>query len=475
MTDFTLDAHGGPLAPPQPVPQAEPRTAAEPCRFTGSTGEYFRIWIVNLFLTIVSLGIYSAWAKVRKKRYLYGNTWIGECNFEFHGRPIAILKGRLIAFAAFAAYTAVTHYSPHAGAALALAMMPAVPWLIVRSFAFNAVNTSFRNVRFGFEGGYREAALAIAPLAIVPLASLVAPELDPARPPTTWSGLWFVFIPPVVLMFVYPYVMGRVKLLQANGSRYGTARFECAATIGGFYVIYILAALLFVLLMLAMGVTAGVLTVWQPVVGMTAAFLVYLVGAALVFAFTRAKVGNLVLNKTRIEGGVALRSTLKVGELARIYAFNLAAILVTLGFAVPWAVMRTTRYRIEHLEVRHAHGLDAFASARPRDVAATGEEMGEMFDLDTRFHRCFVEAGAGPRLLGLHEAINPQAERYLRLYLSAAVDQISTTSAAEHEAMIEGIETAHLDDVQLAVQANWRNGAERLSKVIESVGERGSW
>ncbi len=122
---------------------------------------------------------------------------------------------------------------------------------------------------------------------------------------------------------------------------------------------------------------------------------------------------------------------------------------------------------VSELRSLNAHLLDKSSTARP--------DSNEMFDLDTRFHRCFVEAGAGPRLLGLHEAINPQAERYLRLYLSAAVDQISTTSAAEHDAMVDGIENAQLDDVQLAVQANWRNGAERLSKVIESVGERGSW
>src|SRR5258707_6333866 len=45
-----------------------------PLRFTGRAGEYFRIWIVNICLSIVTLGIYSAWAKVRRKRYFYGNT-----------------------------------------------------------------------------------------------------------------------------------------------------------------------------------------------------------------------------------------------------------------------------------------------------------------------------------------------------------------------------------------------------------------
>src|SRR5438132_12646505 len=70
-----------------------------PVQFTADAGEYFRIWIVNLALTIVTLGVYSAWAKVRKRRYLYGHTRIDGEGFEYRGRPIAILKGRVIAVA----------------------------------------------------------------------------------------------------------------------------------------------------------------------------------------------------------------------------------------------------------------------------------------------------------------------------------------------------------------------------------------
>jgi uncharacterized membrane protein YjgN (DUF898 family) len=62
-----------------------------PFEFRGSGAEYFRIWIVNLLLTIVTLGIYSAWAKVRRLRYFYGNTYLDGHSFEFHGRPLAIL------------------------------------------------------------------------------------------------------------------------------------------------------------------------------------------------------------------------------------------------------------------------------------------------------------------------------------------------------------------------------------------------
>ena len=49
-------------------------SAAVPLQFTGKAGEYFKIWIVNLCLSVLTLGIYSAWAKVRRKRYFYGST-----------------------------------------------------------------------------------------------------------------------------------------------------------------------------------------------------------------------------------------------------------------------------------------------------------------------------------------------------------------------------------------------------------------
>src|SRR5882724_3038436 len=105
--------------PAQPVAAVadaglRPDSAARryPVEFTATTGEYFRIWIVNLALTVVTLGIYSAWAKVRKRRYFYSHTRIDGEGFEYLANPIAILKGRLIAFALFGAFYAVSHFAP---------------------------------------------------------------------------------------------------------------------------------------------------------------------------------------------------------------------------------------------------------------------------------------------------------------------------------------------------------------------------
>ena len=53
-----------------PVLDPSPFPAEQPFIFHGNTREYFRIWIVNTLLTLLSFGVYSAWAKVRKRRYL---------------------------------------------------------------------------------------------------------------------------------------------------------------------------------------------------------------------------------------------------------------------------------------------------------------------------------------------------------------------------------------------------------------------
>jgi DNA-binding GntR family transcriptional regulator len=97
-----------------------------------------------------------------------------------------------------------------------------------------------------------------------------------------------------------------------------------------------------------------------------------------------------------------------------------------------------------------------------------------IFDLDTSFHRRYVEGGAGPRLLALHDAVKPQAERYVRLYTSALVDEISR-SVEEHQVIIDRIHAGSPDGAQRAVLRNWRNAAGRLNRVIATLGERGSW
>lgn len=97
-----------------------------------------------------------------------------------------------------------------------------------------------------------------------------------------------------------------------------------------------------------------------------------------------------------------------------------------------------------------------------------------LFELDRDFHQAYVEAAAGPRLLALHDAVKPQAERYNRLYTRALVPAIPT-SVEEHDRIIEAIAAGDADAAERTVRTNFVNAAIRLRGVIAAVGERGRW
>jgi len=121
---------------------------------------------------------------------------------------------------------------------------------------------------------------------------------------------------------------------------------------------------------------------------------------------------------------------------------------------------------VARMEAVNAELAEVARGARPDPL--------RIFDLDTGFHREYVLGGAGPRLLALHDATKPQAERYIRLYISSLVDEIHT-SAEEHVLIIAALREGDAVAAQQSVDTNWRNAAVRLSRVIGVHGERGSW
>jgi DNA-binding GntR family transcriptional regulator len=108
---------------------------------------------------------------------------------------------------------------------------------------------------------------------------------------------------------------------------------------------------------------------------------------------------------------------------------------------------------------------------------ATGQDASRarrVFDLDTSFHKTFVEAAAGPRLLALHRSVKPQIERYWRLYASTIMNGLHVT-AREHGDIITAIQQGDAEAIERAVEANWTGGYQRIVPLIELLGERGSW
>jgi DNA-binding GntR family transcriptional regulator len=139
------------------------------------------------------------------------------------------------------------------------------------------------------------------------------------------------------------------------------------------------------------------------------------------------------------------------------------------GLAANGAARKTDRERAAvavELRALNTELLSA-ASAERRDV-------NRVFVLDQQFHRRVVEAGAGPRLLALHESFKPQSERYGRIYSSALSDEMPT-SVREHDDVIRAIEAGDADGAEAAMRRNWSNASVRLADVIDTLGERGTW
>ena len=345
------------------VPGAQTRY---PVEYTATAGEYFRIWIVNLALTIVTIGIYSAWAKVRKKRYFYAHTKIAGEGFEYRGNPIAILKGRLVAVALLVVYSIASQVSPILQGVLALLFAVVFPWLYVRSLAFNAYNSAYRNIRLSFGATYGQALGLMA---------------------------WCAFVTVITVGLGYPYARAEITRFTAENHRYGTAPFALPSLIRAFYGIFlrligltiVFGGALFALGAAAMAmVPAGgpraVLVLMMPI----AMFALYLMW----FAYPRARVGNLIWNNLKIGGGtsgapeVRFQNQLRARDLAWLYFVNVLALVLTLGLATPWAVVRTMRYRAEKMTLQVTGGLDGFVAGQAADVAAAPEEVGEMFGFD---------------------------------------------------------------------------------------------
>jgi uncharacterized membrane protein YjgN (DUF898 family) len=351
------------LFPASPDAAAEQRYAVE---FTGTTGQYFRVWIVNLTLTVLTLGIYSAWAKVRKRRYFYAHTRIDGESFEYRGRPLAILKGRIIAVGLLLVLIVTGNLFP--GVSLetitgkAIFFVVAVtlgPWLVVRSLKFNAANTAYRNVRLAFLGTWKSCFLVVI------------------------KYVWLVFI-----AILYPYFKHALVRYAAQHHAYGTTRFAVADFKKPFIRAYavalglgVLGALALIVLVLAVAMTRRADPASFRLLGSYTGFFGTYAGFLVLFAFVRARTTNAVWNAIRV-GPVRFECTMRGRDYMWIYLSNVLAIIGTLGFATPWAVIRTLRYRAARFAVVAAGPLEGFIEDQAAQVGAAGQEIAEVFDLD---------------------------------------------------------------------------------------------
>ena len=341
-------------------PSAMPEVVRHRPVFSGQTGEYFGIWFVNLLLSIVTLGIYSAWAKVRTERYFYGSTTLAGSSFEYLADPIAILKGRLIAYAAVIALGVSSRFSPGLYAVLLLALFALMPMIIVLSLRFRARNSAWRGLTFRFDRGIGAAYGPFMGWAIL-------------------SGITASLLYPLMKLRQHDFVVG--------GHGFGRKRFSFAGDSSKYYNPYLIAAGAGIVTMVVFFASLTALTLGAKggtpgprlMTGIVVAVLVFYVGLFAIGIFLRVRYNNLLWNNSQMEGH-RFESSQRVRDMLWIYASNLVAILCTVGLAVPWAMTRLARYRAAHFQIAVAGSIEDFAADAQAQHGAAGAELVDALD-----------------------------------------------------------------------------------------------
>ncbi|WP_170430724.1 YjgN family protein [Ruegeria arenilitoris] len=336
--------------------------------FRGSAAEYFGIWIVNLLLSLLTFGIYSAWAKVRTKKYFYQNTFVAGRSFDYHATGLQILIGRIIVIAGIVAYT-ILGAIPLVNLAMLLGLVFLIPYLLVRSLRFQARMSSWSNVRFDFQGNWGTAAA---------------------------NYFLYPFLAALTIYTTWPFVTRSVQRFHVNGHTFGTTKMSFDSPIGPFYKAA-LAAMAWgigtiVIATVVVGVNvnmSGMLSELShdpediaAMIDVIMILLLFFVAAIPATIIYRAMVRNTVYNYTILGDGHRFYSDVSALRLLWISVSNAVVVAMTLGLMLPWAHVRRVRYLANHTLFIPAGPLDDFVGDISAQVSAIGDAYGDIEGFD---------------------------------------------------------------------------------------------
>ena len=355
----------------------------EPIKFKGQAGEYFGIWIVNLLLTIITIGIYGAWAKVRTKKYFSSNTEIDGHSFGYHATGWQILKGRILVALVSLVFFLGAVLTSEAGELVSgiyvifvfiLAIL-ALPWIVNNALKFSARMMSYRNIRLNWRGTYGQTLFIYY---ITPLLSIIS------------LGLLI----PLVTKYYFNY--------YAKGHYYGTSGFRTEASTNDFFRGALRSGALPSLVILYFLIIYMVVIRWEAISyvmeypnriedAMAAEFvgLSFLIPVLIILVvFTnfifRIMSRNILLNNLALankedkEISVKFGSDLNPFRYLWIIISNSFVAVITLGLMIPWTQIRFYRYLCFSTKTEITGDMDKFLDSEKSRLSAFGEEYAEM-------------------------------------------------------------------------------------------------
>ena len=387
--------------------------------FNGSGSEYFKIWIVNILLTIVTLGLYYPWAKVRNNRYFYANTTLDGRNFEYHAVGKQLFIGYLIAMSLLITYVVIQKIFPMGSLILLALLFLAIPWVIVRSMMFNMRMTSFSNVRFEFTGKLKNAYINFFAYPLALYIGFIALYLILIKGMSMGgfvSGVLAIVLfvaLPAFMLYGLAFIKKKNTEYFINNINYGQGVFRTNLEIKNLVSIalqvVVIALVAFAITLFTVGLISYLSVGLESLLGLsnvgqdpavlkhkmstiipiiTAIYGGMIFSMIFVTAYSLTKHRAYIYANTILDENISFESTLKALPFAWVLISNLLMIIFTLGLATPWAKVRTAKIMSENTLVKANDGFDDYISQKQTQTSSLGEQIGDAFDVD-------VGAGVG--------------------------------------------------------------------------------
>jgi len=366
--------------------------------FSGRTGEYFQIWLVNTALTLASVGLYMPWARVRTRRYFLGNIRLQESGLDYQANPRAMFFGWVVIGLGFTLLSScgdlltmgltsavqllvkgswiVPLLSAGVVGVILLIQLGALTWLQVQSLRYNSSKISFRNLRFGF--GSVEARFRLWKEMLILLV------------------LWFLV--PISLGLLQPYAAWRWRRFLIRHRRFGTTPFAFTAKPSDFRRLHLralplllpaMASIATLLLSVALAINKVISTPGVTAPSLISSVILTVIAIAMAIAsipllliwscWLEARAAILTWRCTHL-GELRFACAWRARDLIKLRLQHGLALVFSLGLAWPWVRIRETRYRLQRISVSPARALDGFLAGEQERISALAEGSFAMDD-----------------------------------------------------------------------------------------------
>jgi len=409
-------------APAQPLAPASQPIDEHPLEFTGSGGEYFRVWIVNVLLSVITLGFYTPWARRRTAQYFYSHTLVADSPLEFTAPQGKMVKGFVLLVLIMLAYNIAANTGQDTAVGLFLLAGAALaPFIWASAMRFRLGATRWRGLRLQFSARWKEVYIASWPVFALALVwfgvffglQMLSPELsdvlqaaeEEARKPRmptftpAMGGLLVLGLVLTVLCFIrleynYKSLLVLRAQLGAEHGRWKPVYMDFVkiwlATVAVFIVCVVLVSVLISVLaggsMALAAASSKQMGLWMFVilmVAMVVGIFVLFLASAPARAYREARMFQLMWNNIGVGQIARFKCDLRSTGYVWLRLKNMLLTLCTLGLYRPFARVSEYRMKVESVTMYVKGGVEQVAGRMVRQQqGGLGDALADAAGLD---------------------------------------------------------------------------------------------